>query len=207
MHTIRRVLPAVALAGAALALAGCGGGTPSGTGSAGSTTTVTETPSGDATTEPTAGESGSSAPASPRGPASCTTADLKVSLSDGEGAAGSTFYAVRLTNSSDSPCRTGGFGGVSLVGAAGRQIGAPADRTAKDTVTRITLRPGKAAEATLQVATAENFPAGRCRPARAKGFRVYPPDETRSVFLAQPTTACRNARVHLLSLKPYQPAE
>ena len=107
-----------------------------------------------------------------------------MSLSDGEGAAGSTFYSVRLTNSSDSPCRTGGFGGVSLVGAAGKQIGAPADRTAKDTVTRITLRPGRAAEATLQVATAENFPAGRCRPARAKGFRVYPPDETHSVFLA-----------------------
>ena len=201
MHTIRRVLPVVALTGAALTLAGCGGGTPSGSSSA--TVTVTETASSD----PSAGPSEASAPASPRGPASCTTADLEVSLSDGEGAAGSTFYSVRLTNSSDSPCRTGGFGGVSLVGAAGKQIGAPADRTAKDTVTRITLRPGGAAEATLQVATAQNFPAGRCRPARAKGFRVYPPDETHSVFLAQPTTACRNTRVHLLSLKPYQPAE
>jgi hypothetical protein len=207
MHPIRRLLPVVALTGAALALTGCGGDTSSGTGSAGATTTVTETPSGAATAEPSAGQSDSSAPASPRGPAGCTTADLEVSLSDGEGAAGSTFYAVRLTNSSGSPCRTGGFGGVSLVGAGGRQIGAPADRTAKETATRITLRPGQAAEATLQVVTAENFPAGRCRPARAKGFRVYPPDETHSVFLAQSTTACRNARVHLLSLKPYQRAE
>jgi hypothetical protein len=207
MHPIRRVLPVVALTAAALALSGCGGTTSSGSGTAGSTTTVTETPSDDATAEPTAGQSDSSSPASPRGPAGCTTADLQVSLSDGEGAAGSTFYAVRLTNSSDSPCRTGGFGGVSLVGAGGRQIGAPADRTAKETTTRITLRPGQAAEATLQVANAENYPAGRCRPARAKGFRVYPPDETRSVFLARPTTACRNAGVHLLSLKPYQPAE
>ena len=207
MHPIRRALPVLALAGAALALSGCGGSTPSDSSGAGSTATVTESPSGDATTEPTAGQSDSSAPASPRRPAGCTTADLKVSLSDGEGAAGSTFYAVRLTNTSASPCRTGGFGGVSLVGAGGRQIGAAADRTAKDTATRFTLRPDGAAEATLQVVTAGNFPQARCRPAQAKGFRVYPPDETRSVFLAQPTPACRSTRVHLLTLQPYQPAE
>ena len=207
MHTTRRVLPAVALAGAALALSGCGGGTPAGTGSAGSTTTVTETPSGDATTDPTAGESDSSAPASPRGPASCTTADLEVSLSDGEGAAGSTFYAVRLTNSSDSPCRTGGFGGVSLVGAAGRQIGAPADRTAKDTVTRITLRPGKAGGGDPPGGHRRELPGGPLPPGAGEGLPGLP---ARRDPLGVPRAAHdrlpQRARAPA-DLKPYQPAE
>ena len=130
MHTIRRVLPASPSPGAALALAGCGGGTPDDTGSAGSTTRSPRPRQG-RPTEPTAGQSGSSRRRA-RGPASCTIADLKVTLSAGEGAAGSTFYRSGSPTRSDRPCRTGGFGGVSLVGAAPPTDRAPADRTTKD---------------------------------------------------------------------------
>jgi hypothetical protein len=139
------------------------------------------------------------------GPAGCRTRDLRVTLSAGDGAAGSTFYSVRLRNVSMHPCRTGGFGGVSLVRAPhGAPVGAPADRVKKSSAKPLTLRPGARAEATLQVTSAENYPAGKCQPTQAKGFRVYPPNETRSAFVAQPTPACRSAKVHLLSLAPYR---
>jgi len=139
------------------------------------------------------------------GSAGCRTRDLKVSVSAGEGAAGSTFYTVRLKNVSMHSCRTGGFGGVSLVRAPnGAPVGAPADRVKKGAAKPLTLRPGDRAEATLQVTNAENYPAGKCQPTQAKGLRVYPPNETRSAFVAQPTTACGSAKVHLLSLAPYR---
>ena len=178
MHTIRGAGVAL-LTLAGLAFAGCGG--------------------------PSTGSDAKGASVS--GPGRCAVADLKVTLSDGEGAAGSTFYLVRLTNKTGATCRTGGFGGVSLVGGGdGRQIGAPADRVEKTKLRAVTLKPGDSAEAKLQVTSAENYPAKTCRPVRAEGFRVYPPNQTRSAFVRSPATACRNDAVHLLRLSPYQPA-
>ena len=129
---------------------------------------------------------------------------LDLGLTDGEGAAGSTYYRLVLTNTSGHTCRTGGFGGVSLVGGGnGSQIGAPADRSKSGQVKRLLLKPTAKAEATLQVANAENYPASKCRPAPAEGFRVYPPNETRSAYVESAATGCRNHAVHLLTLSPY----
>ena len=176
MHTIRVAgIALVTVAG--LALAGCGG---------------------QGTTKDTS--------ASVSGPGHCTVGDLKVTLSPGEGAAGSTFYLVRLTNKTGATCRTGGFGGISLVGGGDhRQIGAPADRVEKTKLRPVTLKPGAYAEAKLQVTEGANYPAKKCRPVQAEGFRVYPPNETTSVFVRGAATACRNTSVHLLKLSPYQP--
>ncbi|MDX6301311.1 MAG: hypothetical protein QOF53_2525 [Nocardioidaceae bacterium] len=138
-------------------------------------------------------------------PAACQTSDLRVTVSAGDGAAGSTYYSVRLRNTSTHPCRTGGFGGVSLVRAPhGAPVGAPADRVKKSAAKPLTLRPGARAEATLRVTNADNYSAAKCSPTPVKGFRVYPPNETRSAFVAQATTGCKSAKVHLLSLEPYR---
>ncbi len=128
------------------------------------------------------------------------------SLTGGEGAAGSTYYELTLTNTSGHVCRTGGFGGVSLVGDGnGTQIGAPADRTEPGKVRAITLQPDGRAAATLRVTNAENYSPSKCDPAPAEGFRVYPPNETHAAYVAQGSTGCRNDTVHLLTLTPYQP--
>jgi hypothetical protein len=130
-----------------------------------------------------------------------------VSLGRGEGAAGSTFYAIQLTNLSRQACRIQGFGGVSLVAKpAGDPIGAPADRTQRADAKPVVLQPGGHAEATLQVNDADNVSRATCKPVQAAGLRVYPPDETRSAFVRQPMTACSSREVHLLSLRPYQAA-
>jgi len=198
MHTLRLLAATAALG----LLAGCAGGSPERT-SAG-TSSPRQSPT-HPTTKTTGSASPSAAPSS-TGPARCTTRDLRVSLTGGEGAAGSTYFDLNLTNISGHPCRTGGFGGVSLVGNGnGTQIGAPADRTQTEKVRAITLRPGGKATATLRETNAENYPPSRCRPAPAEGFRVYPPNETHAAYVAHGSTGCRNEKVHLLSLAPYQP--
>ncbi len=94
---------------------------------------------------------------------------------------------------------------MSLVaGPQGNPIGAPADRSQPGTVKQIVLGPGARATATLQVVSAENFSKSKCMPKQAAGFRVYPPNETHSAFVASATTACANSSVHLLTLRPYQ---
>ena len=197
MHTLRLLAVTAGL----VVLAGCGGSpsnTSADTGSA-STSKPSHAP------KKQTGSSSSAAP-TPSGPARCTTKDLRVSLTGGEGAAGSTYYDLTLTNTSGHVCRTGGFGGVSLVGDGnGTQIGAPADRTEPGKVRAITLRPDGRAAATLRVTNAENYSPSKCKPAPAEGFRVYPPNETHAAYVAQGSTGCRNDTVHLLTLTPYQP--
>ena len=196
MHTLRLLAVTAGLA----VLAGCGGAPSNTSADTGSTTSK---PSHAATQR--TGSSSSPTP-SPSGPARCTTKGLRVSLTGGEGAAGSTYYELTLTNTSGHPCRTGGFGGVSLVGDGnGTQIGAPADRTEPGKVRAITLRPDGRATATLRVTNAENYSPSKCDPAAAEGFRVYPPNETHATYVARGSTGCRNDTVHLLTLTPYQP--
>ena len=195
-----RTLRLLAVTAGLVVLAGCGG-SPSNT-SAGTASTPTHA-------RPAKQHTGasSSATPTPSGPARCTTKDLRVSLTGGEGAAGSTYYQLTLTNTSGHVCRTGGFGGVSQVGGGnGTQIGAPADRTEADKVRAITLRPDGGATATLRVTNAENYSPAKCDPTPAQGFRVYPPNETHAAYVARGSTGCRNPKVHLLSLTPYQPA-
>jgi Protein of unknown function (DUF4232) len=110
-----------------------------------------------------------------------------------------------IKNVSTQACRTGGFGGVSLVtGPQGKPIGAPADRTEKGSARPIVLKPGQVATATLQVTNAGNYSAAKCMPKHAAGLRVYPPNETHSAFVAHGSPACASATVHLLTLRPYR---
>jgi len=199
-----------------LVLTGCGsagGGSSdasSPTATATATVTVTTTAPTGSPTGSTASSSASSAGASSAGSSSagaarCTFADLKVSLGPAEGAAGSTFVPVRMTNTSGHPCRTGGFGGVSLVISPRSQpVGAPADRTDQASVKPLVLQPGDRAVATLQVTQAGNYGASSCQPVPTQGLRVYPPNDTQAAYVAFKSTACQSSRVHLLHLKPYR---
>jgi uncharacterized protein DUF4232 len=209
MRHLARPLLGVVLG--SLLLGGCGGST--GGGSAGGGSTGGSSPSSSAT--PTSAAP-SSAPAS-SGPttsssrptaAECRVGDLRFSLSPGEGAAGSTYFKLRMTNTTQVPCASGGYGGVSLVAKpGGAPIGAPADRVEPGRRSAFTLRPGEAAEATLRETDAGNYPRSRCHPAPAHGLRVYPPNETHSTFVPHATTACSAGSVHLLQLSPYAPVQ
>jgi hypothetical protein len=149
---------------------------------------------------------GSAAHAAGRTPA-CATRGLVVWLdTNGNGTAGSTYYTLELTNLSGRRCVLTGYPGVSGVDLAGRQLGSAAGRNAGVRQKSVVLAPGRAATATLQVADTGVFSKARCRPVKAAGLRVYPPNETRSKVVPFPFRACSRAGPVYLHVQPVKAA-
>jgi hypothetical protein len=145
------------------------------------------------------------APAGGATPAECSNAQLVASYHRTDAGTSHRYGRLVLTNTSPRTCRLRGYGGLSYVGRAGRQIGAAADR-APSPVRWVVLRPGQRAVSAVDETVAAAYPRHRCRPAHVRGFRVYVPDATRSQFVRHPTTGCRNPAIHLLTHKAYRHA-
>ncbi|PTT61437.1 hypothetical protein DBR22_18890 [Arthrobacter sp. HMWF013] len=143
---------------------------------------------------------------SPAAPALCKAATLTAATdASGGGAAGSVYMKLNLTNTGTAPCLLRGFPGVSLTAnAEGEPIGAPATRDEANPVVDVLLAPGQTGTAVLRYTQAGNY--SDCTPVAAAGYRVYPPEDTASLFLPQPVKACSNANIALLSVGAFQPA-
>jgi hypothetical protein len=144
-------------------------------------------------------------PASPpAGPAACKSANLTATTdASGGGAAGSVYLQLILTNSGAEPCLLKGYPGVSLTaGATGDPIGAAATRDDTTPVSDVVLAPGRSGTATLRYTQASNYPD--CIRTPAAGFRIYPPEDTASLFVADPRDACSNTGINLLSVGAFQ---
>jgi Protein of unknown function (DUF4232) len=191
----RRLAAAVAVAGSVAFVAACGSSSSPGSPGQGVTTiTITKTAN---PAQPTPSPS-STAPATPTGPAECTTADLKVTVGQSNGAAGTIYSNIDFTNASSASCFVQGYPGVSLVSAgngSGSQIGADAKRTPVTPPNKVVLAPGQVAHAALGVAEAGNFPASTCNPTTAHWLKVFPPDQTVAAYLAFTTQTCASTSV------------
>ena len=192
-----------AVAAAAFLLTACGPSQPQPQGtSAGASTSsaapATSTPAGSEAASTPA--SSSATPPSSAGPSRCKAANLTVSSdSAGGGAAGSVYSKLILTNSGTEACLLRGFPGVSLTADAnGAPIGAPARQDGSSPVADVLLAPGQAGAAEMRYTQAGNY--SDCTPTQAAGYRVYPPEETASLFLAEPRTACGNEAIELLTI-------
>jgi hypothetical protein len=186
---------------AAFALAACGGAannTASGNGGGSPSTAAGGASTGGATFVPVTPTTASSAtahnggaPAQSGGSGSdCKAADLKLSLGPTDGAAGHIYQALRFTNVSDVTCTMTGFPGVSYVtGDNGTQVGAPAQRDGAVGPT-VTLAPGQVASSVVAMTDVGVFDPGACQPTPTRGFRVYPPNSTASMFVAENGTGC-----------------
>ncbi|GIF22356.1 hypothetical protein Ate02nite_50860 [Paractinoplanes tereljensis] len=150
----------------------------------------TGTPSGPAKTgTPTGTKSsgGAAGTATPR----CHTGDLKLTLGRRGGSTDTKFQPLYLTNVADRACTLHGYPGVSVVaGDDGHQVGDAFDRATFNPKVTVTLAPGDVAYAILATHDVGMFPAGKCKPVSVRGYRVYPPDETKSIFVAGATKAC-----------------
>ena len=217
-----RLVFTTAAATAALFLAGCGSGTPlaqtsstpasspSSPSSTASQPAATGAASGPASTAPApaavvpVASAPAPAAAAPSSPGLCKAGGLTASTdSTGGGAAGSVFMKLILTNSGTEPCLLKGFAGVSLTADAnGAPIGAAAARDASTPAEDVLLAPGQAGAATLRYTQAANYPD--CNRTTAAGFRIYPPEDTASLFIAQPRDACSNAETPLLTIGVFQ---
>jgi hypothetical protein len=137
----------------------------------------------------------------------CATSGLVIWLNTtGNGAAGSIYYDLNLTNLSGHACTLSGYPGVSAVNLAGRQLGAGASRDSAQKPRLVTLAPGGGATVVLRIVEAGNFPSSSCREVTAAGLRVYPPGQASSKLVPFPFQACSRAGARVLSVRAVQPA-
>ena len=125
------------------------------------------------------------------GPAPCPTSGLNVTLGTGSGYAGGVDQTIVFTNTSGTTCTLYGYPGVSLVSAPPyTQIGLAAQRSSTTPVKLITLATGATASAVVQIVDALNFPPATCAPTKAAFLRIYPPNQTVPVYLANASETC-----------------
>ncbi len=137
----------------------------------------------------------------------CTTADLRVALGPGNGAAGSSYYPLFFTNLGTTPCTLYGYPGVSAVTSAdGSQEGAAASRATGTTApATVTLAANGTASALLRIVAALNYPTATCHPATAAGLRVYPPGDLTAAFVPEADLqVCTSASDQVLSVGAVQ---
>jgi hypothetical protein len=119
----------------------------------------------------------------------CGTSELAASLGASQGAAGSFYTAVVLTNKSHSACTMVGYPGVSYISSSGAAVGQPASRVKGHEAT-VTVKPGGAASALLHQPNPLVFQPADCHKKKAAGIRIYPPGQTLSLTVDKPTTVC-----------------
>jgi hypothetical protein len=178
---------------AAVTLAGCGsltGGDNAAPATNPPSTNAAAVPANQPTAAAPPAAAASSAPAHQATTASvtpeCKSDRLKLTLGSGDAGMSKTNWLLRFTNTGSAPCVLVGFPGVSYVaGDKGVQVGPAAERSgAKGT--QVTLAPGHTASSAVAAVTTGVFDPAQCKPTAVRGFRVYPPDETASMFVALP---------------------
>jgi hypothetical protein len=120
----------------------------------------------------------------------CKAASLKLSIGGGDAAAGTVYRQLVFTNIGTAPCVLQGFPGVSYVaGDDGHQVGPAAVRIGTKGEA-INLAPGASAAAPVGFTQVRNYDEAACKPTAVRGLRVYPPQETASMFIPLVGTGC-----------------
>ena len=156
-----------------------------------------------ATAAPAASAAAVAAASTPR----CATSGLVDWLDNrGNGAAGSVFYNLELTNLSGHACTLSGYPRVSAVNLGGDQIGRAASRNSSPRPRVVTLARGATATVVLQILEVSNFPGSICRQVTAAGLRVHSPNQTASKVVPFPFGACSRTGPVYLSVQAVQKA-
>jgi hypothetical protein len=180
----------------ALALTACSSSAKSATGAhpIAATNPTASVPATVAAPSPTAAlttEAQITTPTTPARPGPCVSSDLRVSLGQSQGGAGTFYIALLLTNRSRVTCTLDGYPGVSFVGGTdAHQIGTPAQPDRRVGAAPLTLVPGATVHVTVAVADYANYDKQTCQPARATGYRIFPPGSTGSLLISAPQMVC-----------------
>lgn len=191
-----RLSAASALAGACGLLSACGSGAAP---SAAPTHTVTiQASTGSSTPSATPVAASSSAAA---GPSNCLASGLHAQIGVSQGAAGTIYSTVVLTNTSNATCTLYGYPGASFVtSAGGAQVGLPATKDPVVAKTLVTLAPGAQAAFLLGVHEAGAYPT--CKMTSVDWLRIYPPGDYGSINLQYKTQACSNPHLSIMTVSP-----
>ena len=132
----------------------------------------------------------------------CATAQLAIKfVNKPNGAAGTIYYPIQFTNNGTQACTLRGYPGVSAVTSSGGQIGNSASRSGTPVKT-VTLAPKKSASSMVGFVQTANFPAAKCKPVTAKGLRIIPPNQAKSVTIKRSFSACSSKSVSFLTVMP-----
>jgi hypothetical protein len=136
--------------------------------------------------------------------ATCSTSNLVVWLpnGNGNGAAGSIFYKLRITNLGSAACTLSGFPTLSAVNLKGKAIGKPASKETGQKAGVVKLAPGGSASFQLRVVEAGNFSPADCHPTMAAGLRVSPPGGGGSKVVPFPFETCAKPIQPVLTVGP-----
>jgi hypothetical protein len=181
-----------ALGLAVVALAGCSNSSGGSNNAASTPPPVTSTSSASASASASASPSPTPTPSfssTVQASHRCVTSQLHMSLGQSQGAAGSTFTPIVFTNVSKHACTLFGYPGVSFLDSTGAQVGVDATHDGGEEAT-VTLAPGDAANAQLQVPDPGNYSASQCKQANAATLRVYPPGDFTALSVADAMTVC-----------------
>lgn len=126
----------------------------------------------------------------PKADGLCKAGDVKLSIANGDAAAGTVYRKLVITNASGHPCTVQGFPGVSYVtGADGHQVGEAAFRDgAKGKA--VQLNNGESASTDVGFVNVRNYDEQVCKPTETRGLRVYLPQETASNFVSVQGLGC-----------------
>ncbi|MFQ6395627.1 DUF4232 domain-containing protein [Nocardia sp. KC 131] len=143
---------------------------------------------------PLAGTSGAVAP-------QCQTSDLAAGLGPETAAAGTVAFPIVFTNNGSGPCVLEGFPGVSYAtGPDSAPVGAPAARDGASSGP-VQLSPGGQGSALVYALNVSNIAPEQCQPVSVSGLRIYPPDNTVSLYLERAGTACSLAQATTSQLR------
>ncbi|WP_036505567.1 DUF4232 domain-containing protein [Nocardia aobensis] len=137
----------------------------------------------------------------------CRTSDLAAALGPSNAAAGTVAFPIVFTNNGSGSCVLEGFPGVSYAaGPDSSPVGAPAARDGS-APGPVQLAPGGQASALVFAVDVHNIPADQCGPVDVPGLRIYPPDNTVSLYLDRAATACGNGQMttHQLRVRALVP--
>ena len=113
----------------------------------------------------------------------CKANNLALSFGGGDAGMSQQEQVLRFTNTGKSTCAIVGFPGVSYVtGDNGQQVGAPAVRTGSIGA-QVNLAPGAVASTVIHSVDPGVFDPNACKPTPVRGYRIYAPDDTASMFI------------------------
>ncbi len=166
------------------------------------------------------GSSGSSAASGPQiGSASASTSgsiagawsgtgalcpDLQVKLGPAQGTSKVTRQVIKFVNHGPVACAMSGYPGVNLAGGTPPAAIGLAAAHASARAATVTLQPGRAGHALLQITNPHTYAPASCGPVQTQYLIVYRPDHAAPVELPYAATACFQ-RVQMLQISAISP--
>jgi uncharacterized protein DUF4232 len=200
----RRALAAAALISVAVLATACAS-SPTTTASNNAAPATPDSTAPATTPPPTTPAASATTPAAPSSPSPCPTKSLRAKLGASQGTAGSVYTTIVFTNISNATCTMYGYPGVSLTtGTPGAQIGKAAKENPATPRQLVTLHPQHSANALLRIVDAQNYPASRCDPKNSAELQVYPPNQTRQIYIKYTTVGCAKP-INLMTVDVVKP--